>query len=89
MEVSLDARALVVDDSRTVRVRVRMLLEGTEDFNFEVSEAADGSEALKLLEKTAIDRLPDVILLHPQIRPSVVDYSGDLPHRSGRQGRGG
>jgi CheY-like chemotaxis protein len=59
----LDARALVVDDSRTVRVRVRRLLEGTEDFNFEVSEAADGSEALKLLEKTAIDRLPDVILL--------------------------
>jgi adenylate cyclase len=63
MEVSLDARALVVDDSRTVRVRVRRLLEGTEDFNFEVSEAADGSEALKLLEKTSIDRLPDVILL--------------------------
>jgi len=63
MEVSLDARALVVDDSRTVRVRVRRLLEDTEDFNFEVSEAADGSEALKLLEKTSIDRLPDVILL--------------------------
>jgi adenylate cyclase len=59
----LDARALVVDDSRTVRVRVRRLLEDTEDFNFEVSEAADGSEALKLLEKTSIDRLPDVILL--------------------------
>jgi adenylate cyclase len=63
MEVSLDARALVVDDSRTVRVRVRRLLEDTEDFNFEVSEAADGSEALKLLEKTSVDRLPDVILL--------------------------
>ena len=59
----MDARALVVDDSRTVRVRVRRLLEGTEDFKFEVSEAVDGSEALKLLEKTAIDRLPDVILL--------------------------
>ena len=59
----MDARALVVDDSRTVRVRVRRLLEDTEDFNFEVSEAADGSEALKLLEKTSIDRLPDVILL--------------------------
>ena len=54
---------LVVDDSRTVRVRVRRLLEGAEDCNFNVSEAADGSEALKLLEKTAIDRLPDVILL--------------------------
>lgn len=59
----MDVRALVVDDSRTVRVRVRRLLEGSEDFNFEVSEAADGCEALKLLEKTAIDRLPDVILL--------------------------
>jgi len=69
----LDARALVVDDSRTVRVRVRRLLEGSEDFNFEVSEAADGCEALKLLEKTAIDRLPDVILLDRNM-PSV---SGD------------
>jgi len=59
----LDVRALIVDDSRTVRVRVRRLLEDSEDFNFEVSEAADGCEALKLLEKTAIDRLPDVILL--------------------------
>ena len=69
----MDARALVVDDSRTVRVRVRRLLEGSEDFNFEVSEAADGCEALKLLEKTAIDRLPDVILLDRNM-PSV---SGD------------
>src|ERR1700741_1905617 len=73
MEVSLDARALVVDDSRTVRVRLRRLLEGAEDFNFEVSEAADGTEALKLLEKTSIDRLPDVILLD-QNTPRV---SGD------------
>lgn len=59
----MEARALVVDDSRTVRVRVRKLLEGAEQARFDVFEAADGGEALKLLEKTPLERLPDVILL--------------------------
>jgi len=66
-------RALIVDDSRTVRVRVRKLLEGAEGGDFEVTEAADGGEALKYLEKTPLDRLPDVILLDRNM-PNV---SGD------------
>ncbi|MGE5506801.1 MAG: response regulator [Actinomycetota bacterium] len=68
----MEARALVVDDSRTVRVRVRKLLEGADEARFEVAEAADGGEALKLLEKTPLDHLPDVILL-----------DRNMPHVSG------
>jgi adenylate cyclase len=56
-------RALVVDDSRTARVRMRRLLEGAEGGGFEVEEVVDGGEALELLAKTPPDRLPDVILL--------------------------
>jgi two-component system sensor histidine kinase ChiS len=66
-------RTLVVDDSRTVRVRVRKLLEGADGGDFEVVEAADGGEALKYLEKTPVDRLPDIILLDRNM-PNV---SGD------------
>lgn len=68
----MDARALVVDDSRTVRVRVRKLLEAADGASFDVLEASDGGEALKLLEKIALDRLPDVILL-----------DRNMPHVSG------
>jgi CheY-like chemotaxis protein len=39
-------RALVVDDSRTVRVSLRKILETVEGSDFEVEEAADGAEAL-------------------------------------------
>ena len=57
------SRALIVDDSRTARVRIRKLLETVDAGEFEVDEAVDGAEALKLLEKTPLDRLPDVVLL--------------------------
>jgi adenylate cyclase len=57
------SRALIVDDSRTARVRMRKLLETADAGEFEVDEVVDGGEALKLLEKTPLDRLPDVILL--------------------------
>ena len=56
-------RALVVDDSRTVRVSLRKILETVEGCDFEVEEATDGAEALKFMEKTPADRLPDIILL--------------------------
>jgi adenylate cyclase len=56
-------RALIVDDSRTARVRMRRLLETAEGGGFEVDEVADGGEAIALLEKSPLDRLPDVILL--------------------------
>lgn len=59
----MEAHALIVDDSRTVRVRVRRLLEGADGASFSVTEAADGGEALQLLQATPRDRLPDVILL--------------------------
>ena len=56
-------RALVVDDSRTVRITLRRILETAGGSDFEVEEAADGAEALKFMEKTPADRLPDIILL--------------------------
>src|SRR5664279_4121981 len=56
-------RALIVDDSRTARVRMRRLLETADGGGFEVEEVADGGEAIALLEKSPLDRLPDVILL--------------------------
>lgn len=61
--MTVEARVLVVDDSRTVRVRVRKLLETVEGCQFQVMEAADGGEALQLFESTPIDQLPDVVLL--------------------------
>jgi adenylate cyclase len=59
----LMTRALVVDDSRTVRVSLRKILETVEGSDFEVEEAADGAEALKFMEKRPTHRLPDIILL--------------------------
>lgn len=41
-------RALVVDDSRAMRTMMRRLMEG---FGFEVLDAADGQEALDVLER--------------------------------------
>lgn len=59
----MNLRAFVIDDSRTVRVRVRKLLESNGDATFEVMDADDGTTALKMLDKTPHDQLPDVILL--------------------------
>ncbi|MEO5362393.1 MAG: response regulator [Magnetococcus sp. DMHC-8] len=69
----MDARILIVDDSRSVRLRVRQILEGAEQTRFEVIEAVDGGEALKFLEKTPVTLLPDLILLDRNM-PNV---SGD------------
>lgn len=49
-------RCMVVDDSKVIRQVARHLLE---TLDYEVSEAADGQQALDLLEGGA----PDVILL--------------------------
>ena len=48
-------RALVIDDSRTVRIIIRSILK---ELGMEVIEAADGAEALEQLK-----RFPDVELL--------------------------
>lgn len=50
-------KALVVDDSRTIRVILRRILE---NLGFQVEEAADGDVALVLL---AEGRPPDIVLL--------------------------
>ena len=47
---------LVVDDSKVVRMVARKILE---ELDFDVSEAADGQEALKACQAS----MPDVILL--------------------------
>ncbi len=49
-------RCLVVDDSRVIRKVARRILE---DLNFEISEAADGLEALTACRAG----MPDVVLL--------------------------
>ncbi len=49
-------RALIVDDSRTIRVVVGRIMQ---ELGFEVMEAANGQEALDLL---AANRAPDVVL---------------------------
>lgn len=49
-------RCLIVDDSRVIRKVARRILE---DLNFEISEAADGMEALTAC-RTA---MPDLVLL--------------------------
>jgi two-component system chemotaxis response regulator CheY len=49
--------ALVVDDSRVMRLIVRRVLV---DLGFEVSEAGDGVEALERLQA---DGMPDVVLI--------------------------
>lgn len=63
MAKSLDARVLIVDDSRTVRNRVRQILADDRSLGFDVSEAADGFQALTHLANSAPEHLPDVILL--------------------------
>ena len=47
---------LVVDDSRTIRIVARRILES---LNFEIREAADGAEALQ----RCAESMPDAILL--------------------------
>lgn len=50
--------ALVIDDSRTMRSIVSRIVRG---LGFDVLEAADGAEALSVLENA--ERLPDVALI--------------------------
>ena len=57
-------RAIIVDDSRTVRTQVRSLLSRASDLEIdEIIEAHDGEQALRHFEKTPIDELPDIVIL--------------------------
>jgi DNA-binding NarL/FixJ family response regulator len=51
-------RTLLVDDQRLVRAGLRMLCQTTDDIDV-VGEAADGAEAVRLVERLA----PDVVLM--------------------------
>ena len=52
--------ALIIDDSRTMRLMLRKMLEG---LGYETLEAADGLEALQQLEN------------HPGVRLALVDWN--------------
>jgi CheY-like chemotaxis protein len=64
-------RALVVDDAADLRLVMRLALEGA---GWEVAEAADGAEAVDLLETGALP--PDLMLL--DLRMPVLDGRGVL-----------
>lgn len=81
LRVRLTTRVLIVDDSATIRAIVRKALMATR-FPFEVSEAADGAETLKLLRDEEFDvifidqNMPDVSGLETlakikEIRPDI------------------
>lgn len=55
-------RVLIVDDHQLVRAGVRAILEPTEDIQV-VAEAADGAEALRLIQQIG----PDVVLMDIQM----------------------
>ena len=42
----MNAKILMVDDSKTIRFQVRKILEAEPDHDYDISEAADGKEAL-------------------------------------------
>ena len=71
---------LVVDDSSVIRKVARRILE---DLDFNVSEAADGKQALDMCRQT----MPDVVLLDWNM-PVVagVEFLSDL--RGGPKGKG-
>lgn len=76
-------RVLLVDDQALFRAGVRMLITSQPDLAF-VGEAADGEEAVRLVEETA----PDVVLM--DIRMPVLDGIGattEIVARAGRDGR--
>lgn len=53
-------KALIVDDSRAMRMVLRRIVAG---LDFEVLEAGDGKEALDILLGLGKDELPDVALV--------------------------
>ena len=59
----MNARILIVDDSKTIRFQVRKILEAEPDYSYEISEAVDGKEALDVVAASTKERLPDLVLL--------------------------
>lgn len=61
LEAQGPVRVMLVDDQHLLRMGFRLILEGEEDFDV-VGEAADGAEALGMLESLG-DSRPDVVLM--------------------------
>ncbi|SCA57612.1 conserved hypothetical protein [Candidatus Terasakiella magnetica] len=59
-------KILIVDDSQTARAQLRYLLSG---YRFQILEAADGTDALRVLQE------------HPDVKLSIIDYN--MPNMNG------
>ena len=59
----MNAKILIVDDSKTIRFQVRKILEAEPDYSYEISEAVDGKEALDVVAASTKEKLPDLVLL--------------------------
>jgi len=59
----MNAKILMVDDSKTIRFQVRKILEAEPDHDYDISEAADGKEALDVVAASTKEKLPDLVLL--------------------------
>ena len=55
----MNANILMVDDSKTIRFQVRKILEAEPDYNYKISEAGDGKEALDFVAASTKEQLPD------------------------------
>lgn len=59
-------KILITDDHKLIRKGVKLMLENQNEFNYEITEAATGTEALNLVEATTFDiiildlSLPDI-----------------------------
>ncbi len=59
----MNAKILMVDDSKTIRFQVRKILEAEPDHDYDIYEAADGKEALDVVAASTKEKLPDLVLL--------------------------
>jgi class 3 adenylate cyclase/CheY-like chemotaxis protein len=59
----MNAKILMVDDSKTIRFQIRKILEAEPDHDYDISEAADGKEALDVVAASTKEKLPDLVLL--------------------------
>jgi len=57
------AKILMVDDSKTIRFQVRKILEAEKDHDYDITEAADGKDALDVVAASTKEKLPDLVLL--------------------------
>ncbi|MDG2198323.1 MAG: adenylate/guanylate cyclase domain-containing protein [SAR324 cluster bacterium] len=59
----MNAKILMVDDSKTIRFQVRKILEAEPDHDYDIAEAEDGKGALDVVAASTKEKLPDLVLL--------------------------